>query len=111
MDDVANVKADPAFWRDPDAIRKHLLTRPQSIRDLAKYLAGRPDQDVKSDEAAAALNMPYGWNSLAGALGAFGRYCTNRGLDFPWETRVDEQDYRVRLRLDGETAAVFLKHL
>ena len=110
-DEVAHVASGPNFWRTPDAIKNHLLTRPQSIRGLAKYLAERPDQDVKSEDAAAALNLPYGWNSLAGALGAFGNYCAPRGLDFPWTTRVDEHDSRVRLRLDAETAAVFLKYL
>ena len=55
--------------------------------------------------------MPYGWNSLAGALGAFGRYCANRGLGFPWESHYDAEDGRARLRLDAQTAELFKKYL
>ena len=95
-----------AVWQDPDVVRRHLLSRSAAIRDLARYLASRPDELVATDEAAAALDLRFGWNSLAGALGAFGRYCVNRNLPFPWETRENMPDERVRLCLDSATAKV-----
>jgi hypothetical protein len=101
---------DPDFWRQPANIREHLLSRPQTIRDLAGYLSTRPDQEVGAEQAAQALGLPKGWNSLAGALGAFGNYCGNRGLEFPWKTRYGS-DGRARFTLDTETANVFTAYL
>lgn len=109
--EVTEIDSDPTVWRDPKVIQKHLLTRSETIQELAKYLAEHPDEEVTADVAAEALELPYGWNSLAGALGAFGRYCANRDLGFPWESYYDQDDYRVRMKLDGETAAVFRKFL
>ncbi len=110
-DPVTDVGSDPGVWRDPEIIREHLLTRSRTIRELAKYLAERPDEEVTADEAAEALALPRGWNSLAGALGAFGRYLANRDLGFPWESYYDPEDGRVRMKLDGETAAIFRRYL
>jgi len=101
---------DPEFWRDPDNIREHLIPRSETIRELAKYLASRPDEEVTAHEAADHLELPHGWNSLAGALGAFGRYCANRDLGFPWATNYGD-DWRVRLTLDAATAEVFRRYL
>jgi hypothetical protein len=108
--EVPKMPADPEFWQDPQNVAEHLLTRPESIRGLAKYLASRPDEEVTSEEAAEELDLPYGWNSLAGALGAFGRYCANRSLSFPWET-TEAADGRVRFKLDAKTAKVFGQYL
>jgi hypothetical protein len=52
------------------------------------------------------LSLPHGWNSLAGALGAFGNYLANRGIEFPWSAVTDANDERVRLTMDEDTAAV-----
>lgn len=46
-------------------------------------------------------------SSLAGALGAFGRYCANRELGFPWESWYDDEGY-ARMQLDAAPAAVIL---
>lgn len=48
--------------------------------------------------------LRYGWNSLAGALGAFGNYLANRGIDFPWSIATDANDERVRFTMDEDTA-------
>jgi hypothetical protein len=74
-----------------------------TIWDLAQYLAQHPDRDITTDEAAAALRLRFGWNSLAGALGAFGRYLANRNLDFPWDVHY-ASDGRARMRMDAATA-------
>jgi hypothetical protein len=113
QDDVsldAGKEWDPDFWRQPANIREHLLSRPQTIRDLAGYLSTHPDEEVGAEQAAQALQLPKGWNSLAGALGAFGNYCGNRGLEFPWKTRY-ASDGRARFTLDAKTADVFTAYL
>jgi hypothetical protein len=68
-----------------DAFRKHVTRASDTIRGLVSHLADHAGEEVTTGDAAEALNLPYGWNSLAGALGAFGRYCANRDLDFPWD--------------------------
>jgi hypothetical protein len=91
-------------WRDPAFVRTHLGGRSETIRGLAKYLADRPGQAVTAEAAAEALGLRYGWNSLAGALGAFGNYLANRGIEFPWSSITDASDERVRWTLDTDTA-------
>ncbi len=94
-----------AGWRDPAFVGTHLGPRSETIRGLARYLADRPAQAVTAEAAADALGLPYGWNSLAGALGAFGNYLANRGIEFPWSAVTDPEDWRVRLTMDEPTAA------
>jgi len=93
-----------AGWRDPAFVRAHLGPRSETVRGLAKYLADRPGQAVTAEQAAQALALPHGWNSLAGALGAFGNYLGNRGIQFPWSATTDPNDWRVRLTMDEPTA-------
>ena len=99
-------EAGPAVggWRDPAFVRRHLGSRSATIRGLAMYLAGRPGEVVTADVAAEALSLPHGWNSLAGALGAFGHYLANRGIEFPWSAVTDARDERVRLTMNEATA-------
>jgi predicted RNase H-like HicB family nuclease len=63
------------------ALDAHLLTSSDTIVGLAAHLAARPGIEVTSDDVALALALPYGWKSLAGALGAFVRYLRNRGFE------------------------------
>jgi hypothetical protein len=92
-------------WRDPAFVKSHLGARSETIRRLAEYLADRPGEAVTADAAAGALHLPHGWNSLAGALGAFGNYLANRGIEFPWSVVTDASDERVRFTMDEATAA------
>jgi hypothetical protein len=94
-----------AGWHDPAFVKTHLGARSKTIQGLARYLADRPGRPVTADAAAAALNLRYGWNSLAGALGAFGNYLANRGIEFPWSATTDASDERIRLTMDPSTAA------
>jgi len=63
------------------------------MRDLLKYLAWNPNREVSAPELADAIEAKYGWNTVAGMLGAFGRRSVNRyGRDQPmWEYRFDPQ--------------------
>ena len=98
-------------WLDPGFVRTHLASRSETIRGLTKYLADRPGEAVTADAAAQTLNLRFGWNSLAGALGAFGNYLANRGIEFPWATTTDPRDDRVRLMMDEDTAAAIKRAL
>ena len=105
--DPTEVDSDPEFWRNPDNVKSHLVPRSDTIKGLARYLAEHPDTEITAAHAAEELGLEYGWNSLAGALGAFGRYCANRELGFPWESWYDDDGY-ARMQLDAATAAVIL---
>lgn len=76
-------------------LRKHVASKSNTIKGLVKYLADHAGSEVRTEEVAEALGLERGWNSLAGALGAFGRYLTNRGLRFPWETWYDADGWTV----------------
>jgi hypothetical protein len=64
-----------------------------------------PGQEVTSEEIAAALNLPHGWNSLAGANGTFGHKLANLGHAFPWSGR-EASDGRARMMITAEMAAM-----
>jgi hypothetical protein len=100
-----HLESEVGGWHDPAFVRTHLGARSKTIQGLARYLADRPDRPVTADVAADALDLRYGWNSLAGALGAFGNYLANRGIEFPWSATTDANDERVRLTMDAATAA------
>ncbi len=61
------------------------------MRRLLEFLAEHPNQEVSSYELADAIEARFGWNTVAGMLGAFGRRCGNRyGRTEPmWDYRFD----------------------
>jgi hypothetical protein len=104
-------KADERF-RDRSFVDEHLAPRSETVREAAKYLAGRPDTWVTSEDIAKALELEHGWNSLAGAFGAAGRYFANRDIGLPWDwTYIDTPDGRIRLKMDPAIAEVVLATL
>jgi hypothetical protein len=104
-DDEWVAPADQRF-RDPAFVENHLTSRSETVRGVAQYLAQRPGQWITSGPIAEALNLEYGWNSLAGALGAASRYCKNRGIGMPWHSKYETSHGNVQLMMDAETADV-----
>jgi len=109
-DDGWSGTADERF-RDRSFVDEHLATRSETVRGAAKYLARRPDTWVTSEEVATALGLEHGWNSLAGAFGAAGRYFANRDIGLPWDWTYDTPDRRIRLKMDPRIADVILAAL
>lgn len=109
-DDGWSGSADERF-RDRSFVDEHLATRSDTVREAAKYLARRPGTWVTSDEVATALGLEHGWNSLAGAFGAAGRYFANRDIDLPWDWTYDTPDRRIRMKMDAAIAEVILAAL
>ncbi len=108
VDDEWSGTADERF-SDRDFVDAHLVPRSQTVREAARYLAQRPGQWISSDEIAAALALEHGWNSLAGAFGAAGRYFANREIDLPWDWTYDTPDRRIRIRMDANVAKAVLE--
>lgn len=88
-----------------EALAKLLSEASDTIRGEAKFLASHAGKEVTSEEIAKALNLPHGWNSLAGANGAWGHKLANLGYAFPWSGR-NANDGRVRMMMTAEMAAL-----
>lgn len=59
-------------------IERQFLESSDTMRDLQKTLAAQPDKEFTGNELADAIGMEYGWNSVAGMLGAAQRRIENR---------------------------------
>jgi len=95
---------------DPETIRRAYLESADRMRHLLRYLAENADEEVSSDQIARALEARYGWNTVAGMLGAFGRRSANRyGRREPmWKQRWDAQG-RALLAMPYEVAKAVLE--
>jgi hypothetical protein len=88
-----------------EALAKLLKEASETIQGEAKHLASHAVQEVTSEEIADALQLPHGWNSLAGANGAWGHKLANLGYAFPWSSR-EASDGRIRMTMTAEMAAM-----
>ncbi|HEX3240309.1 MAG TPA: hypothetical protein VHR18_09260 [Solirubrobacterales bacterium] len=107
---VANSEDRSGFvhgW-DHETVRRAYRESGNKMRELLEFLARHPGEEVSSYDLADAVRARYGWNTVAGMLGAFGRRSSNRyGRSKPmWEVRYDE-DGRVLLTLpEGAAGAI-----
>jgi hypothetical protein len=94
-------------WTEPD-LRQHYIDSSEKMRAFLVFLAEHPDEEVTSEEAAAAIGYP-DWNSIAGMLGAAQRRAGNHfGRSHgPWKRRWDSEGI-VQLRMPTDVAAVVL---
>jgi len=69
---------DPYNGWSEDLIRKQYKQSPETMKKFQKVLAEHPDKEYTSEELANAIGLEYGWNSIAGALGAYQRRIQNR---------------------------------
>jgi hypothetical protein len=78
---------------DRSLVRRAYRESADNMRDLLEFLARNPNREVSASELADAIEAKYGWNTVAGMLGAFGRRSVNRyGRSEPmWEYRYDPQ--------------------
>jgi hypothetical protein len=90
---------------DPAAVRRAYRESGDRMRRVLRFLAGHPDVEVSSEEIADAINARYGWNTVAGMLGALGRRSKNRyGRTEPmWEHRYTD-DGRILLTMPSAAA-------
>jgi len=74
-----------------DLVQRAYRESADQMRRLLRFLGDQPNVEVSSYELADAIGARFGWNTVAGMLGAFGRRSVNRyGRDEPmWEYRFD----------------------
>ena len=90
-----------------EAVRRAYRESADKMRALLVFLADHPDREVSSEEMAEAINAKFGWNTVAGMLGAFSRRCANRyGRSKPmWEFRYDDAD-RILITMPPQVAKI-----
>jgi len=78
------------------------------MRNLLDFLAQNPGREISAPELADAIEAKYGWNTVAGMLGAFGRRSLNRyGRSQPmWEYRYDPQGRTLITMPEGPAEAI-----
>jgi hypothetical protein len=96
-------------WDEP-TIRRAYRESGDNMRKILRFLAQNAGREVDADEIASAIGARFGWNSVAGMLGAFGRRSANRyGKHLPmWEQRYDDRD-RVWMLMPESIAAAIKK--
>ncbi|MFL5833961.1 MAG: hypothetical protein ACJ76B_08265 [Solirubrobacterales bacterium] len=101
---------EPGFvhgW-DRSTVQRAYRESADRLRDLLDFLASNPNREVSAPELADAIEAKYGWNTVAGMLGAFGRRSVNRyGRPEPmWEYRYDPQGRILITMPEGPAKAV-----
>jgi hypothetical protein len=93
---------------DEVTVRRAYRESADGMRRLLDFLARNPGREISSYELADAVEARYGWNTIAGMLGAFGRRCANRyGRSLPmWEFRYDSEGRILLTMPEGPARAI-----
>jgi hypothetical protein len=76
-DSTGSDGAGAAGWTR-ELIERQFRESPPFMKRFQKHLAEHPGQTFSTRDMAKALEAKKGWNSVAGALGAYGRRIKNR---------------------------------
>ena len=91
----------------PQLLRRAYSESSDAMRGIFEYLAEQAGQEVTSSDIAENVDGMKDWNSVAGALGAFGRRSANRygQTTQPWAWRYDAEN-RVLMKMPAAVADV-----
>ena len=93
---------------DGETVQRAYRESADRMRSILRFLAANPGREVGADEIADAIHARFGWNTIAGMLGAFGRRSANRYRKSQpmWEYRYDDEG-RIRLTMpDGAAKTI-----
>ena len=91
----------------PDLLKDQFARSPKSLKAIQRHLAANPGVEYTTDELAEVMNATNGWQSVAGALGAYGRRIKNHyGLPWPFSCDYDEDRGRYVYSMHPENAEV-----
>src|SRR4051812_3160449 len=57
----------------PDLLRDQFAKSPKSLKAIQRHLAANPGVEYTTGELAEVMEAAHGWQSVAGAFGAYGR--------------------------------------
>ncbi len=92
----------------PELIERQYRESPDSMKKFQKHLAAHPGQEFSTTEIAQAIGAKRGWNSVAGALGAYGRRVKNRYKrdSFPFQSRWEHTEGQQYHSMTPEVAEI-----
>src|SRR2546430_1046027 len=85
---------------------------PESLQRLQKHLAAHAGEEFDTHELADVMGLDRGWNSVAGALGAYGHRLAGRyggRKEWPFNRRYDHVNSRSYLSMSPDVAEVISK--
>jgi len=97
-------------WTE-DLIVRQYRESPPSMKKFQQFLAENAGKDFSSTEIAEAIGAEHGWNSIAGALGAYGRRVKNRykRSSFPFNQSWDHANGEMRHGMTPDVAEIILR--
>lgn len=104
---VEPVGASSKEW-SADLLKKQYVDASKTIKALERFLADHEGERFTGDELAAGIGLQYGWNSIAGALGAASRRHRNHygRQDFPFDIDYDDDDELARYSMPSKYATI-----
>lgn len=92
----------------PDLLKLQYDDSPPSMQALEKHLAAHPGEEFTTEQLADVMGLEHGSQSVAGALGAFGRRIKNRyGMGvFPFTYRFERESEKYVYSMDADTAEI-----
>jgi hypothetical protein len=89
-------------------VERQYRESPDSMKRFQQWLADHPGQEFTSTQMGEALDVEYGWNSIAGMLGAYGNRVRNRygKASFPFQSRTDYEAGEVLHSMTPEVAEI-----
>lgn len=91
-----------------DLIIRQYRESPESMKKIQRHLADHQGDEFSTTQLAEAIGAQYGWNSVAGALGAYGRRVKNRYKrdSFPFQSRWDHEKEEQYHSMTSEVAEI-----
>jgi hypothetical protein len=92
----------------PELLERQYAESPKFMKRFQKHLADHPGEEFSTRDMADALEAERGWNTVAGALGAYGRRVKNRykRSTFPFQSRTDYEAGEVYHSMTPEVAEI-----
>ena len=108
-DEPASTKTAPTEggW-SKELIERQYRESPPSMKKFQRFLAEHPGQEFSTSEMAEPMGAAHGWNSVAGALGAYGRRVKHRYKrdSFPFASRWDHENEEQYHSMTPEVAEI-----
>jgi hypothetical protein len=102
------VEATDADEWPEDLVKRQFSESPESIQRMQRHLAAHSGQEFGTDVLADVMGLEFGWNSVAGALGAYGRRVKNRydRKTWPFVVRWSHADEKYVYSMTPEVAEI-----
>ena len=93
---------------DESLVRRMYEDSPTTVKRMLHALADQPETELTTTDLARVMKPDATWNSVAGALGAFGRRVRNRyrRSTWPFEMRWDDHEARAYYKMSPTVSGI-----